>query len=60
VPLLDHLRPPLHPTNSWQPFHCRWANAIADMLDRTLPGRFFAEVHMNLGGQAAADMAEFE
>jgi hypothetical protein len=60
MPLLDHFHPPLSPTHSWESFHNRWANAVADMLDRTLPGRFFAEVHMHVGGQVAADVAEFE
>jgi hypothetical protein len=60
MPLVDHFRAPLYPTHSWESFHSRWANAIADLLDRTLPGRFFAEVHMHLGGQVAADVAEFE
>jgi hypothetical protein len=30
------------------------------MLDRTLPGRFFAEVQVHLGGQVEADVAEFD
>jgi hypothetical protein len=60
MPLLDHFHPPLHPTHSWESFHNRWANALADMLDGTLPGRFFAEVSLHVGGQVAADVAEFE
>jgi hypothetical protein len=59
MPLLDHFHPPLSPTHSWESFHNRWANAVADALDRDLPGRFFAEVHMHVGGQVAADVAEF-
>jgi hypothetical protein len=60
MPLLDHFHPPLHPTHSWESFHSRWANAIADALDRILPGRFFAEVQVHLGSRVEADVAEFE
>jgi hypothetical protein len=38
----------------------RWAGVIADTLDRTLPPRFFAEVHTHLGTQVSSDVAEFE
>jgi hypothetical protein len=44
----------------WESFHSRWANAIADTLDRTLPERFFAEVQIHLGTQIEADVVEFE
>jgi hypothetical protein len=44
----------------WESFHSRWANAIADALDRTLPERFFAEVQIHLGTQIEAAVAEFE
>jgi hypothetical protein len=60
VPILDHFRPPLYPTHSWESFHMRWAGVIADTLDRTLPPRFFAEVHTHLGTQVSSDVAEFE
>ncbi len=60
MPLLDHFNPPLHPVHSWESFHARWATALADMLDRTLPGRFFAEVQVQLGTQIEADVAEFD
>src|SRR5579871_4116483 len=60
MPLLDHFHPPLAPLHSWESFHGRWANAIADALDRTLPGRFFAEVQVHWGSQIEADVAEFE
>jgi hypothetical protein len=60
MPLLDHFHPPLAPLHSWESFHSRWANAIADALDRTLPGRFFAEVQVHWGTQVEADVAEFE
>ncbi len=60
MPLLDHFHPPLYPQRSWESFHSRWANAIADALNATLPGRFFAEVQIHLGSQIEADVAEFE
>ena len=30
MPLLDHFHPPLYPRRSWESFHSRWANSIAD------------------------------
>jgi hypothetical protein len=60
MPLLDHFHEPLFPLHSPESFHNRWANVIADTLDRTLPGRFFAEVQVHLGSQIEADVAEFE
>jgi Protein of unknown function (DUF4058) len=60
MPLLDHFHPPLHPTRHWESFHSRWATAIADALDRTLPPRYFAEVQIHLGSRIEADVAEFE
>jgi hypothetical protein len=60
MPLLDHFHAPLFPTHSWESFHSRWATAIADTLDRTLPGRFFAEVQVHVGSRIEADVAEFE
>ncbi|HEX5269627.1 MAG TPA: hypothetical protein VFW33_04020, partial [Gemmataceae bacterium] len=60
MPLLDHFHPPLAPTHGWESFHARWATAIADALDRTLPRRYFAEVQAHLGSQVEADVAELE
>jgi hypothetical protein len=60
VPLLDHFHAPLAPARSGESFLCRWANAIADSLDRTLPRRYFAEVQTHLGTRVEADMVEFE
>ena len=60
MPLLDHFHAPLYPMHSWESFHSRWANVIADTLDRTLPGRFFAEVQVHLGSRIEADVAEFD
>jgi hypothetical protein len=59
MPLLDHFQAPLYPQRSWESFHSRWANSIADALQTTLPPRYFAEVHMHLGSQVEADVAEF-
>jgi hypothetical protein len=60
MPVLDHFRPPLYPTHSWESFHMRWAGVIADTLDRVLPRRYFAEVHTHLGAEVSSDVAEFE
>ena len=60
MPLLDHFHPPLYPQRAWESFHSRWAKSIADELHRVLPRRYFAEVHIHLGGQVEADVAEFE
>ncbi len=60
MPLLDPSHPALNPLHRWESFHNRWANAIADALDRTLPSRFFAEVQTHLVAEVEADVAEFE
>jgi hypothetical protein len=60
MPLLDHFAPPLFPQRKWESFHSRWANSIADALQRTLPPRYFAEVQIHLGSRVEADVAEFE
>jgi hypothetical protein len=60
MPLLDHFHPPLYPHRSWESFHSRWANSIADTLQQMLPQRYFAEVQIHLGSQVEADVAEFE
>lgn len=59
MPLLDHFHPPLHPLRSWESFHSRWTNSLADQLNETLPRRYFAEVKTHLGSQVEADVAEF-
>src|SRR5215218_2659975 len=58
MPLLDHFRSPIDPRVGWESFHHRWANAIADHLDRLLPPPFFARVEVHLGTEVAADVAE--
>lgn len=60
MPLLDHFRPPLYPTHRWESFHARWAVAIADALNDTLPARYFAETQVHLSARAEADVVEFE
>ena len=59
MPLRDHFHPPLYPQCAWESFHWCWANSIADDLHRVLPQRYFAEVHVHLGGQVEGDVAEF-
>ena len=60
MPLLDHFHAPLYPTHRWESLHARWAVAIADALNDTLPARFFAETQVHLGARAEADVVEFE
>jgi hypothetical protein len=48
MPLLDHFHPPLYARRSWESFHSRWANSIADQLNEQLPSRYFAEVQLYL------------
>ncbi|MCI0377508.1 MAG: DUF4058 family protein [Gemmataceae bacterium] len=60
MPLLDHFHAPLFPQRSWESFHSRWANSIADYLQGILPDRYFAEVQIHLGSLVEADVAEFE
>jgi Protein of unknown function (DUF4058) len=60
MPLLDHFTEPVDPRANWQSFYHRWANSIANTLDRTLPERFFARVEVNLGRDAGADVTEEE
>jgi hypothetical protein len=60
MPLLDHFHAPLFPSRSWASFHSRWANSIADALNRLLPQRYVAEVELHLGSQVEADVAEIE
>ncbi len=60
MPLLDHFHEPIDPRADWESFHHRWATRIADVLDRTLPERFFARVEVKLGQDAGADVIEEE
>ncbi len=60
MPLLDHFRPPIYPGRPWESFHARWANSIADELQRILPPRYVSEIQIHLGSQVEADVVEFE
>lgn len=60
MPLKDHFHAPLYPTRAWESFHSRWANSMADALQKTLPPRYVAEVQIHLGSSVEADVAEFE
>lgn len=60
MPLLDHFHPPLFGTRHWEAFHGRWANAIADALNATLPDDYFAEAQVHAGPRIEVDVATFE
>jgi Protein of unknown function (DUF4058) len=60
MPLRDHFHPPLFPQRAWESFHTWIAVSIAELLNRTLPRRFIAEVQTHLGIRVEADVAEFE
>jgi hypothetical protein len=60
MPLIDHFRPPLPPTHRWESFHAIWATTILIQLNRILPSRYVGTVHVHLGTQIEADVAEFE
>ena len=59
MPLYDHFHGPIA-RRPWLSFHGRWANAIADDLNRRLPKRFVADGPMYLGRAVAADVVEAE
>ncbi len=60
MPLRDHFHPPLYLERSWESFHSRLANSIADSLNQSLPQRFVAEVQTHLGSKVEADVIEFD
>ncbi len=60
MPLLDHFHLPIYPGRPWESFHARWANSIADDLQRILPPRYVSEIQIHLGSRVEADVAEFE
>src|SRR5271170_4810589 len=47
--LLDHFHPPLFSERHWEAFHARWAVAIADALNGSLPEDYFAETRTHVG-----------
>jgi hypothetical protein len=59
MPLLDHFHPPLQGRRHWEGFHGRWAAAMADALNETLPQEYFAEFQVTLGTRVEVDVATF-
>ncbi|MCI0464472.1 MAG: DUF4058 family protein [Gemmataceae bacterium] len=57
MPLLDHFRPPLSETRSWESFYGAWAVEITAALNRTLlPDNCFAEVQFALSSRIDVDL----
>src|SRR5205823_14389524 len=59
MPLLDHFHPPLQGHRHWEGFHGRWAAAISDGLNESLPPEYFAEFQVTLGTRIEVDVATF-
>ncbi len=57
MPLLDHFHPPLLGHRHWEGFHNRWAAALSDALNETLPPEYFAEFQVTLGARVEVDVA---
>jgi hypothetical protein len=57
MPLLDHFHPPLQGHRHWEAFHGRWATAMSDALNETLPQNYFAESQVTLGTRVEVDVA---
>jgi hypothetical protein len=60
MPLLDHFHAPLYPREPWVSFHATWASSIMAQLNRTTSKRFRATIHIHLGRDVEADVAEFD
>jgi hypothetical protein len=60
MPLLDHFHPPLLGQRYWEGFHGRWAAAISDALNESLPADYFSEFQVTLGTRIEADVATFQ
>jgi hypothetical protein len=60
MPLVDHFHAPLAPRHAWESFHSLWCGAILAELNRVLPPRFFGQVHVHLGPEVEADVAEHD
>lgn len=58
MPLLDHFHGPVA-RKLWEPFHARWAVAIADDLNRRLPRQFVAGAPIHLGAAVESDVVEY-
>ena len=59
MPLLDHFHPPLQGHRHWEGFYGRWAAALADGLNDSLPAEYFAEFQVTLGTRIEVDVATF-
>lgn len=63
MPLLDHFHAPLSDERSWESFHGRLAQGLADRLNLSLrsmrPSRYFAEAQAHFGN-VEVDVATFE
>jgi Protein of unknown function (DUF4058) len=59
MPLLDHFHPPLLGHRHWEGFHGRWAAAMSDGLNESLPEEYFAEFQVKLGISIEVDVATF-
>lgn len=59
MPLLDHFHPPLQGHRHREGFHGRWAAALADGLNESLPPEYFAEFQVTLGTRVEVDVATF-
>jgi hypothetical protein len=59
MPLLDHFHPPLSEHRHWDAFHGRWATAISDRLNESLPPEYFAESQVTIGTRVEVDVATF-
>jgi hypothetical protein len=59
MPLLDHFHPPLFGHRHWESFHGRWAAAISDGLNDSLPADYFAEFQVTLGTRIEVDVGTF-
>lgn len=59
MPLLDHFHPPLAGRRHWESFHSRWAGAIMDALNETLPEGYFAESQVHAWPRIEIDVAAF-
>jgi hypothetical protein len=59
MPLLDHFHPPLLGHRHWEGFHGRWAAAMADALNESLPPEYFAEFQITLGARIEVDVGTF-
>lgn len=60
MPLLDHFHPPLFGHRRWEAFHGRWASAIADALNVSLPVGYFAEGEVHAGPRIEVDVASWD